>query len=387
MKIGLYAHGGSGNHGCEALVRSTMQLLGEHNYTIFSERPDEDFFYHLNEEANVLPSQTDMPKGMAYLRYVVEMHLRKDDILYFKQVYRHFGQRVRNLDIALAIGGDNYCYKGFTERFALQNKALQRNKVPTVLWGCSIDPERINETMLNDLRSYRMITARESITYDALCQVGLTNVELTVDTAFSLQSTELPLPEGFIEGNTVGLNISPLIMRQEKKKDIIMQNCRHLIDYILSTTDMSVALIPHVIWQGNDDRIPLLQLHAEYTHTGRVVMIDDHDASTLKGFIRRCRFLVAARTHASIAGYSTGVPTLVIGYSVKSRGIAKDLFGTDQGYVIPVYSITNANTLTTSFGWLMERETMIRSHYHSVLPQYIGKLTPIKSYITLLGQK
>ena len=35
MKIYMYAHGGSGNHGCEAIVRSTSKILKELGY----ERP------------------------------------------------------------------------------------------------------------------------------------------------------------------------------------------------------------------------------------------------------------------------------------------------------------------------------------------------------------
>ena len=50
--------------------------------------------------------------------------------------------------------------------------------------------------------------------------------------------------------------------------------------------------------------------------------------------------MVAARTHASIAGYSSIVPTLVIGYSVKSKGIALDLFDNYEDYVIPVNKLT-----------------------------------------------
>ncbi len=52
------------------------------------------------------------------------------------------------------------------------------------------------------------------------------------------------------------------------------------------------------------------------------------------------------RTHATIAAYSTGVPTLVVGYSVKARGIARDLFGTEDGYVLPVQQLKESDELT-----------------------------------------
>ena len=83
-------------------------------------------------------------------------------------------------------------------------------------------------------------------------------------------------------------------------------------------------------------------------------MIEDHNAEELKGFIARCKYLVAARTHASIAAYSSKIPTLVVGYSIKAKGIAKDLFGTDEGYVVAVQSLKKVNDLKDRFVWLME---------------------------------
>ena len=56
------------------------------------------------------------------------------------------------------------------------------------------------------------------------------------------------MPKKFIENNTVGINISPMIMRNESIHGITMENYENLIDYIISNTDMNVALIPHVIW-------------------------------------------------------------------------------------------------------------------------------------------
>lgn len=41
MKIVLYGNGGSGNHGCEAIVRGTFELLQE-SFLIASEAVEED---------------------------------------------------------------------------------------------------------------------------------------------------------------------------------------------------------------------------------------------------------------------------------------------------------------------------------------------------------
>lgn len=40
-KIVMYGHSGSGNHGCEAIIRSTRKILGQ-EYSVFSNSPDQD---------------------------------------------------------------------------------------------------------------------------------------------------------------------------------------------------------------------------------------------------------------------------------------------------------------------------------------------------------
>ena len=366
MRIGLYAHGGSGNHGCEALVRSSMKLLGDHDYTLLSERPEEDVYYGLDKQLQILPTQKKLPSGLGYLAYSAEMRLRREDSVYWRWRYRDFGDKIEELDLALAIGGDNYCYRGFTERFSILNRKLAQKKIPIILWGCSIDQERLGAKMLEDLRRYRLIVARESITYD--------HVTFMPDPAFLLEAKVAALPKGFMPGKMVGLNVSPLIIRQEPEPGCVLCNCRQLINHILQQTDMGVVLIPHVVWPDNDDRIPLANLYEEYASSGRVMMIDDNDAPTIKGIIRQCRFLVAARTHASIAGYSTKVPTVVMGYSVKSRGIAKDFFGTADHYVLPIDRMAGEDELTGAFKWLIANEDSIRNLYESSLMDYLSGL-------------
>ena len=48
-------------------------------------------------------------------------------------------------------------------------------------------------------------------------------------------------------------------------------------------------------------------------------------AAEYKYLIAHCRFGVFARTHAAIAAYSSGIPCVTIGYSVKAQGIGNDM--------------------------------------------------------------
>ena len=78
---------------------------------------------------------------------------------------------------------------------------------------------------------------------------------------------------------------------------------------------------------------------------------------------------------------STLVPTLVLGYSVKSRGIAIDLFGTDEHYVLPVQQLCTTNAMTDAFQWLMEHEQEIKSHLAAEMPQYTQRAREIKDTV------
>ena len=286
-------------------------------------------------------------------------------------------------DFAFSIGGDNYCY-GVPTFIYLINKELRKRNVKTILWGCSVEPDAIQGEMLEDLKGYTHIFVRESLTYEAMKAKGIEQVSLFPDPAFLLERKDLPLPEGFQEGNTVGINVSPMVIGLEKEKGVTLQNYIELMKYIIKNTDMQIALIPHVVWSHNDDRIPLQLLYNQFKDTGRVCLIGDHSAEELKGYIARCRFIVAARTHASIAAYSEQVPTLVVGYSVKARGIAKDLFGTDENYVIPVQNFKQNRDLLDSFRWLMLQEDNIRSLYEGNMVAYCERTLQMRKVLNTL---
>ena len=223
-----------------------------------------------------------------------------------------------------------------------------------------------------------IIYARESITYDGLVSHGITkNVKLYPDPAFKMKMKEVSLPEGFRVENTIGINISPLITNLEQGKGITIKNYEKVIDYILKDTNCTIALIPHVIWKSSDDREALKVLYDKYKNSGRVIMVEAFSAEKIKYIISKCRFLIAARTHASIAGYSTGVPTLVVGYSVKARGLAKDIFGEYEHYTIPVQSLKKENDLLNAFLWMWNKENEIRRYLKIQIPEYIKKLDEI----------
>lgn len=371
----LYSHGGSANHGCEAIVRSSIKVMaGIEDFKLLSKSPKEDYLYNLDEITSIASSDDNIKSNkFRYLLYLLKMKLLKSDSVYFKELYRNITSKAEDFKIAFSIGGDNYCYKGFNQELKVLNEKFNAKGIKTVLWGCSIEPDNLTKETVKDLSLYSLITARESITYNALLEKGLTNARLYPDPAFQLDRIDLPLPKGFIEGNTVGINVSPLIIKSEKNKGVTISNYIKLVEYIIEKTSMQVALVPHVVWSHNDDREPLNFLYRHFENSNRIVQIQDCNAMELKGYIARCRFFVAARTHASIAAYSQEVPTLVVGYSVKARGIARDIFGSEDGYVIPVQTLEKEEDLTSAFQFIVNNEEVIKVHYATMMTSYKAK--------------
>ena len=375
MKIALYGNGSSGNHGCEAIVRGTVELLGSeiNSFRIQSKNPQEDQFYGLEALAQVCPAKSERKKDLRFLTAYARLKLTgnytdMDGLSYLPGV-----QEVSaDADIALSVGGDNYCYGG-TGIYAYLNRAYKKLRVKTVLWGCSIEPDVVSQkSVAEDLARYDLIVARESITYEAVKRVQK-NTILAPDPAFFMEPKACSLDDRLCNGNVVGINISPMIISNEKASGMAYENYKQLIHYILSETDAKIALIPHVVWASNDDRKVLRQLYDDFDQDPRLVLVEDHTAPELKYIISQCSFFVGARTHATIAAYSTGVPTLVVGYSVKARGIARDLFGTEDGYVLPVQQLRESDELTRAFVRLFEKRDAIRAHLNKTLPGYIAR--------------
>lgn len=377
-------HGGSGNHGCEAIIRSSIKILNDFPI-VYSSHVNQDVKYGLDK---VCTLREDKPCQLVrgskeWFLSSLQTKLTGKISLAIKYRYKEFFNKVSKGDVFLSVGGDNYCYAG-TDILAARNYNLRKKGCRTVLWGCSVEPDLLNYPEIKkDIESFDLITARESISYQALKKVN-NNTFLVSDPAFVLDRIDLPLPAEWIPGNMIGINASPLILSNGANADLVVEAYCKLISKILKLTDCGIALIPHVVWQQNDDREILQLLYDKFKNSNRIVMINDHNCMELKGYIARCRMFVGARTHATIAAYSTEVPTLVLGYSVKSRGIAKDIFGLEEKYVIPVQDITNVNALADGFIWMLDNEKKIREHLHSVIPQYIANARKAKNILSNL---
>ena len=115
----------------------------------------------------------------------------------------------------------------------------------------------------------------------------------------------------------------------------------------------------------------------KFSYSDRVDLMEDCDCEKLKYVISQCKMFIGARTHATIAAYSSCIPTLVVGYSIKARGIAKDIFGSDENYVVSAQSLSEKDDLVKAYKWLSHNELSISNYLREKMPSY--SMLPLKA--------
>ncbi|MGO4694902.1 polysaccharide pyruvyl transferase family protein [Paenibacillus sp. 2TAB26] len=369
MKIMMFAHESSLNRGCEAIVRSSTAILKEKiggaKVYLASSQPETDTV--ISKLDGIYDGSTRSIKRYSYdwLLSSLKIKLFQDESYALGVIHHNIIEKIKDMDVCLSIGGDNYCYGEQPGWYEIDKRVKAQGK-KLVLWGCSIGEEDMTPRKLEDLQLFDLILSRESLTYNMLVSKGLKNVKLCADPAFTMEKEELALPKGWQEGNTLGLNFSPLVWKRNKQSQAAVDE---LIQHILKTTDMTIALTPHVIIQGNNDYEVLSSYYETYKHTGRVVLLPDNlTAIQYKGYIARMRFFIGARTHATIAAYSNYVPTMVLGYSVKSKGIARDIFG-EEKLVLGIEEISDSHRLIGKFDEMVREEIELKNRLKQAIPE------------------
>lgn len=377
MNTVLYGHTGSNNRGCEAIVRSTCQLLKNEGIrsSIASYSPQDDIRLGLNNLGKLIAYRGYTKKDMG--ARVINGVMKK--VFHYEYPYENFIQRdvfqaAHNAGSAIVIGGDTYCY-GRTACVPSYNllRFSEKNKIKTILWSCSIGEENIDQEKIVYLKKYDMIFPRECVTYKNMLNVGIPKEKLfqMSDSAFILNSREIELPEGF--ENILAYNPS-YTLGYKKNQEQIFEARVTLLKYLLQNTDMKIALIPHVYSANQGDALCCQKIAKRLGCPERVFVFDkDYSCEEIKFIISKCRFLVAERTHASIAGYSQLIPTFVIGYSVKSIGIARDIFGTDTGFVMSYKNVVSNDDFVLPIMDFISREEEVYQQLKRVIPEYKQK--------------
>ncbi len=382
MKYAFYSHGGSQNHGCEAIVKTLSAMIKKERPSsflkLYSFKKDEDekaCFDYIDEIEEF--DYSTAPKALSLAdRLKISLYRRlsqkKADEFYYTISCRN--PSLKKNDVYISVGGDNYCY-GDGHVAKAMNTTLHSLGKKTVLWGCSIGDDDITESKIEDLKNFDLIVARESFTYNTLIKNGINkNTVLYPDSAFLLP-VDKKMNEAFdVKPNTIGINISSFVYPDDADETNKTKKAVYdLIDYILKETELNILLIPHVTRNNVCDCKTLGEIYNNFKCDRINLVSGEYSATEYKSIISRCEVFVGARTHATIAAYSTCVPTLVLGYSIKSKGIAKDIFGTYEGYVIPIEDIFDSEKFIKIFNDFYNKKDEQKKYLQAFMPDYIKK--------------
>lgn len=366
MKYFLFNHEGSKNHGCEAIVRGSMNIIENSDekaeFVLSSNNPsDDEIINNITVKAAKTRELTKVEKLIA----AVDLKINNSETYALQKMYSPIVSDADDCDICLSVGGDTYCY-GDNHGIQVLTRELKKRGKKTVLWGASIGAEDLSERKLESLRDFDAIFTREPITYELLKENGANdNIYLFSDPAFCMERVEVEPIDGFTRENTLGFNISPLVASGDPRKKEIAED---FLTFIFENTTMKVLLVPHVVEENNNDYDFMKPIFEKFEHTGRIAILPpDLEARQYKGYIAGTRFFIGARTHSTIAAYSSGVPTIALGYSVKARGIAKDIFG-EEKYVLDIKAMTDYEELRDEFLKLLENENEIRRELMKSIP-------------------
>lgn len=371
-KILLYGVGTFKNRGVEAIVRTSIDLLAGNDITIASYDYDNNKNYYTDKvnyvnHSKKLEELSEEDQNQIYTLEGQKAPRKEIERIYQQDVI----SEIKNCDICISAGGDNYCYKNNDWLYAIDEEVKRQNK-KLILWGASLY-EKIEDNLLaNDMNLFDLLLIRESITYNEIKKfVPEDKLILIPDSAFALKKEKVELADFYKKGKVIGLNLSPLTIPDVSENNERFQEVISLINYILKNTKYKIALIPHVTTDECNDMTTLNAIYAKFKNEPRVYLEEgNYNCAELKYIISQCDMLIASRTHASIAAYSSCVPTLVIGYSVKSKGIATDIFGTYNNYVIPSNEIFE-NKLVNKFIWLNKNKKDIKKHLENIIPKMI----------------
>ena len=351
-----------GNRGCEAIVRSTTSILrnvfpgAEIIVPTTDKARDLSLWPKASESGVVFSECLKSPLGM---RVYGRARRSFKGLNYFYPPVSPPREAVRLIDqsdVVISVGGDNYSEDYSLPYLPLLLDACAMSQArPVVLWGASVGPfakdHRYREFMRRHMQRYTHIYVRERQS-EQYCRetLGLTRTSLFADPAFVLEPETLPAGCAFVaegEGSGwLGVNISPVILtRLGADADLFIQNLANALTQLQQQTGLKVLLVPHVMaYRGaNNDRMALEKLATKLDEQNMMweALPDDLNAAQLKTVIGKCQAFVGARTHATIAAMSMGVPTVSIGYSVKASGINAMVYG-DTRFVIDYKTLDEA---------------------------------------------
>ena len=400
----LAGNGPYDNRGCEAIVRGTTKIL--RNYfqdPLFLcvsalKKSELERQLKIENDPGIIHKKMNIDKyfGKKSLlqRIIFKFDKRKKKYLLCEEMLPYLNDSVA----VLSVGGDNYSLDyGIPRLFTDLDDVVLEKKKPLILWGASVGPfDKLPEYeryMCDHLRTITGIFARESVTVDYLSKKGITdNVNQVADPAFLMDPVK-PQEDSkslTIEDGAIGINLSPLMANYVTGGDIPQweQIAANLISTIAKETSRPIYLIPHVTIPASNDFAFLekvLNLTDTQINPEIHLISTDYNAAETKWIISQMTLFAGARTHSTIAALSSYIPTLSFAYSIKAKGINRDIFG-HENYCLSPDQLT-PEVVTTRIESMLTSQDLIKMELEEKIPLIQKKAMNAGKYLKDLSEQ
>ncbi len=278
-------------------------------------------------------------------------------------------------------GGDSfsdiYGFKRYFLATLLKSLAI-RSKTPFILGPQTYGP--FNRKIVKSMAKYvirksHTVFARDDTSQKVAMKLSNREVLLASDVAFSLpyEMQGNKANDGKIR---VGINPSGLLWNGGYSyapidlKVNFKDYCEKLLAYLTNDDQYEVFLIAHVGNENRDsdesDYSVCKLLHKEFPGSKLVKM--SNTPMEIKSFISSLDVLIAARMHATIAAFSTGVATIPFSYSRKFEGLYGSL---NYNYIVHAKTESTGDALQKTIGYIEERQKLCDSARESMKKVYM----------------
>jgi len=343
------------NKGCEAIVRGTTKILdnafgSDSEYILESNYYDEESYslQKNNEYDNRIRHEKILRRSSFFdrltpglllnkLSYKFKLYAVFDDLYNKKQDHKGILKDLPECKAALCVGGDNYSLEyGVPRNYIWADDVILSYKKPCIIWGASVGPFTQNPVYEKFAKKHfekvTAIFAREQNSVEYLNSIGLKdNVYRVSDPAFMMEPIKPTDFETLINlKDSIGINLSPLMAKYWADGDLKKwtEFCIDLVKKISLNTGRTIYLLPHVVHShSNNDYALLKTVYESLDNKENIYLLHpNYTAAESKYIISNMSCFIGARTHATIAAFSTLVPTISIAYSMKAVGINQEVY-------------------------------------------------------------
>lgn len=281
---------------------------------------------------------------------------------------------MKDMDYIIDItGGDSFADiygKKWMLRSSLGKIFTVRSKTPLILAPQTYGPfeTRFGKFLAKYIvNRASVVLSRDMLSKKALNELTNKEVSISTDVAFTLpyEKQRYSIAKGKLN---IGINVSQLLWvggyTEENQFNLILNYKKYIysiIEWLETTGNYNIYIVPHVVRESKNEHVDFIEndllvsqeLKKKYDFiTVAPIFLDPIEA---KSYISMMDIFIGSRMHATIASFSSGVPTIPVAYSRKFEGVFNHL---EYCHVIDGKKLTTEKAIEATKALILNKELL-----------------------------